>query len=586
MFKKSPKNCFKPVLHHTNGSTSSATGATILENEKHANGGPFLSYYNHFLLPQVAIVQSVDDGEYVPLPLHINHEPASASASASSSDEDVSTHNQNDRVYVSSSVYSHLCDIKEQIEKYQDAWDNIKKFTNPYEYIHTNISGNKTNISKLRPLSRSFYKMIEIIKNNNILSPYAHTVGSKPDNKMAITTFHLAEGPGGFIEAISYLRGLEYLRVLKEDAGGVHSSTDSSITSTGMTPPIQILKRNTELHDEVMKDLDQLKLSRRIFETQKAFQDNGSIGGRQITYGNDRYYGMTLINDDPICPGWKKTRVFLENHPNISIETGSDKTGNLISYDNFIHCARKYQNKMEIITADGGFDFSVDFNNQETMATQLILCEVFYALAMQKQGGTFILKIFDVFHKATVDILYLLCYYYNNVSITKPHTSRIANSEKYIVCQGFKISNSAKIIEQVSGLFSSLCSNERISSILPEDHDLYFLNKIEEMNAMVSFQQIENITSTLSIITNHRTVEKLDQYKKINVNKCIAWCDYYEIPYDIHHATIQSTNIFLHRTTTNTQSALSLAAGATGSQGVTAASVSVSVSVSVSLTAP
>jgi 23S rRNA U2552 (ribose-2'-O)-methylase RlmE/FtsJ len=544
MFKKSPKNCFKPVLPHTIGSTGSATSATIPENEKHVNGGLFLSYYNHFLLPQVAIIHSVDNGEYVPLPLHINHD---GSPPPSSSDEDVSTHNQYDQVYVSSSVYSHLCDIKEQIEKYQDAWDNIKKFTNPYEYIHTNISGNKTNISKLRPLSRSFYKMIEIIKNNNILSPYAHTVSSKPDNKMAITTFHLAEGPGGFIEAISYLRGLEYLRVLKEDAGSVvHSSTDSSITSTSMTPPIQILKRNTDLHDEVMKDLEQLKLSRRIFETQKAFHD-----GKQFTYGNDRYYGMTLINDDPICPGWKKTRTFLENHPNIIIESGSDKTGNLISFDNFIHCATKYRNKMEIITADGGFDFSVDFNNQETMATQLILCEVFYALAMQKQGGTFILKIFDVFHKATVDILYLLCYYYNNVSITKPHTSRIANSEKYIVCQGFKISNSAKIVEQVSSLFLSLCSNERITSILPQDHDLYFLNKIEEMNAMVSFQQIENITSTLSIITNHRNAEKLDQYKKINVNKCIAWCEYYEIPYHIHHATIQSTNIFLNKSITS-----------------------------------
>jgi hypothetical protein len=77
------------------------------------------------------------------------------------------------------------------------------------------------------------------------------------------------------------------------------------------------------------------------------------------------------------------------------------------------------------------------------------------------------------------------------------------------------------------------------------------LNKIEEMNAMVSFQQIENITSTLSIITNHRNAEKLDQYKKTNVNKCIAWCEYYEIPYHVHHATIQSTNIFLHRSMTS-----------------------------------
>ena len=554
MFKKSPKNCFKPVLHTNNTSSVNATNS---EHDMHKHTtGPFLSYYNHFLLPQVGIIQNVSNhtADYNVLPLNITHVSHSVSpcVSGAAAGAGAGAGDNQERVYVSSSVYSHLCDIKQQIEKYQDAWDNIKKFTNPYEYIHTNITGNKTNISRLRPLSRSFYKMIEIIKNNNILAQYNRNVVNKPDNKQAINTFHLAEGPGGFIEAISYLRGLEYIRAVKEEivTDAVGSGAPSS--SSELTPSVQILKRNTELHDEVMKDVERLKVSRRIFETQKVACETmaNGVGNTYtgISYGNDRYYGMTLINDDPICPGWKKTRIFLENHPNVIIETGSDKTGNLISFDNFIDCATKYRNKMEIITADGGFDFSVDFNNQENMATQLILCEVFYALAMQKQGGTFILKIFDVFHKATVDILYLLCYYYTNVSVMKPHTSRIANSEKYIVCQGFKIAHSGKIIEQISGIFSSLCSHERISSVLSQDHDLYFLNKIEEMNAMVSFQQIENITSTLSIITNHRNAEKLDQYKKTNVNKCIAWCEYYQIPYHIHHATIQSTNIFLHRT--------------------------------------
>ena len=543
MFKKSPKNCFKPVFHT---STPGTSGSSESDSHKHTNG-PFLSYYNHFLLPQVGIVKN-SSNEYIPLPITIDR----LSKNDSSSDTYQKQCNDKiDRVYVSSSVYSHLCDIKAQIEKYQDAWDNIKKFTNPYEYIHTNISGNKTNISKLRPLSRSFYKMIEIIKNHTFLSQLNHTIVPKPDTKMGINTFHLAEGPGGFIEAISYMRGQEFLRVMKEESTKSVTTSTACVNTILPDSSIQILKRNTELHDEVMKDLEQLRTSRRIFESQKITYDNSGSGGgnTQITYGNDRYYGMTLINDDPICPGWKKTRAFLENHPNVVIETGADKTGNLISLDNFMHCAAKYQNKMNIITADGGFDFSVDFNNQENMATQLILCEVFYALAMQKQGGTFILKIFDVFHKPTVDILYLLCYYYNSVSIMKPHTSRIANSEKYVVCQGFRIADSSKIVEQFSELFDSLSSSpERILSILPQDHDLYFLNKIEEMNAMVSFQQIENITSTLSIITNHRNTEKLDHYKKSNVNKCITWCEHYDIPYHVHHASIQSTNIFLNRT--------------------------------------
>jgi hypothetical protein len=149
MFKKSPKNCFKPVLPSAVCSSSSGVGGAGPEHETtelhKSNNGPILSYFNYFLLPQIDILLG-PDGDYAPLELRVLRD-------------------DNNHVYVSSSIYAHLCDIKHQIEKYQDTWDNIKKFTNPYEYIHSNITGNKTNISKLRPLSRSFYKMIEIIKN-------------------------------------------------------------------------------------------------------------------------------------------------------------------------------------------------------------------------------------------------------------------------------------------------------------------------------------------------------------------------------------------------------------------------------------
>ena len=52
---------------------------------------------------------------------------------------------------------------------------------------------------------------------------------------------------------------------------------------------------------------------------------------------------------------------------------------------------------MEVITGDGGFDFSIDFNNQEEQALRLIFTQVMYAISMQKYNGTFILKLFDTF---------------------------------------------------------------------------------------------------------------------------------------------------------------------------------------------
>jgi hypothetical protein len=58
--------------------------------------------------------------------------------------------------YISNSLFDFLSRFKKQIELSAEAWDTIKKYTNPYEFIHTIIPGSKLSVSKLKPLSRSF----------------------------------------------------------------------------------------------------------------------------------------------------------------------------------------------------------------------------------------------------------------------------------------------------------------------------------------------------------------------------------------------------------------------------------------------
>ena len=121
----------------------------------------------------------------------------------------------------------------------------------------------------------------------------------------------------------------------------------------------------------------------------------------------DRYIGMTLQDEvnDPTIPGWKKAELFLKQNPNVHIETGVDNTGNILSLPNLVGCKEAYGSSMDLITADGGFDFSTDFNNQETSIAKLLFAQTCFALTMQKQGGTFILKIFDCFMQHTSDCL-------------------------------------------------------------------------------------------------------------------------------------------------------------------------------------
>ncbi len=347
--------------------------------------------------------------------------------------------------YISQSLSEFLYEIKKKIETLEKDWDIFKKYTNPYEYIHTHLPYKKKCIANHNPLSRSYFKMIEILNTFHL------EMDSKP-----IRSFHLAEGPGGFIEALCKVRKCPY----------------------------------------------------------------------------DTYTGITIIDDNNTqnVPGWKKTKNFLSQNKNVLIEYGNDKTGNILSIDNFVYCKDKYGSSMDLITGDGGFDFSEDFNNQEINIAALLFAQIAYALCLQKKNGKFILKIFDSFTQHTVDLLYILSSFYEKVYVSKPYTSRYANSEKYIVCKGFLFDNSDNFYPYIHRAFEKMVNSKNtndkyyIHRFFNMPIPSFFLSKMEEINSILGQQQIENIHYTLSLIDNKHKQEKIDNIIKNNIQKCIYWC--------------------------------------------------------------
>jgi hypothetical protein len=214
---------------------------------------------------------------------------------------------------------------------------------------------------------------------------------------------------------------------------------------------------------------------------------------------------------------------------------------------NLIHCYKKYKGQFDLITGDGGFDFSVHYLSQEMVSASLIICQVSFAIALQKLGGTFIIKVFDTFSKVSLDILYLLSNIYETVHIVKPHTSRYANSEKYIICKNFRLDEKMRqelinslyklIVQMHVDKVTTMC----IHSLFPFDLPYYFTNKIEEYNAIFGQQQVENIGTTLNLIDNSK-YDKLEMIKKYNTQKCVTWCQQHKLDFN---ATIQPNNIFL-----------------------------------------
>jgi len=355
------------------------------------------------------------------------------------------------RVYINHSLHSYLSEIKKRIQERMIEWNDAKIYTNPYEFIHTNLNG-KISLTKIKPLSRSFYKLIEINK--------AYDINIK--TKKSIKSLHLAEGPGGFIESVRYIR---------------------------------------------------------------EYQNSDSI--------HDIYIGMSLISTNQTIPSWDKLYEKYHTDKRIVIEYGPHNDGDLFSVWNFEYMVSKYKNSIQFITADGGFDFSKNYNHQEVNVTRLLYVQIIYAVMCQQYDGTFVMKIFDMFTEATIDLLYLLSMFYDDINICKPKTSRYANSERYLVCRKFRFHQSDCFYTTFKRNLVLINENKlNISRFFQFDHHYFFIKQIENINSIFGQQQIENISSTFVFMDNIYSYDMIDSQKKNIIQRCIEWCERHNIPYN------------------------------------------------------
>ncbi len=347
-------------------------------------------------------------------------------------------------IYTNKTLRTYIHTIKREIDDCLVEWEKHKRKLNPYEYINTSFDSFTPSVCNYKPISRAFFKLLEILNTFSFVLP------------KEMNSFHLAEGPGGFIEAIQYYR------------------------------------KNPK----------------------------------------DNYYGMTLLDKKKDIPLWNKCeRSIMKSNPNIHIESG-DGTGNLYHVENLLYVRKHHEHTMDFITADGGFDYSIDFNNQEESSLHLIFSEICFAMMMQKKGGHFILKVFDTFRSSTIELIYLLTYLYEDVIISKPMTSRPANSEKYILCSRFKmVSNIEQIKDRICSIYTQVQSKP-YTSILQLELPNLFLSKIREINSIFGQSQISTILSVLTYISDDKKGEKLEQIKKSHIHKCIKWCKKNNV--DIH----------------------------------------------------
>jgi 23S rRNA U2552 (ribose-2'-O)-methylase RlmE/FtsJ len=133
----------------------------------------------------------------------------------------------------------YLEELRQSISEYDktplffnDNWEYYKKIVNPYELVYTQnkYSNFPQSVCILRPLSRSYFKMIELLE----IFKFFYNL-SAFEKSRGIRSAHTCEGPGGFIEALFDLAEKNRVRI----------SQSTAITLRPLLPNVPGWKRAT-----------------------------------------------------------------------------------------------------------------------------------------------------------------------------------------------------------------------------------------------------------------------------------------------------------------------------------------------------
>jgi 23S rRNA U2552 (ribose-2'-O)-methylase RlmE/FtsJ len=338
--------------------------------------------------------------------------------------------------------------LKQKITPYEDnhTWEKVKKLSNPYELVYTNEAPHfPPSLALQKPLSRSYFKMIEMLEISQFFDKIPKTLQN-------LRSAHVAEGPGGFIEA---------------------------------------------------------------------FLDRAETNRKKVA----KSFGMTLKPNGSNIPGWRRAHTFLQKHPEIVIHYGTDGTGDIYKTSNQESFIELCTPKVNLYTADGGFDFSQDYSTQEKDVYPLLISSALIGLQCLQPEGLFVMKLFDIFGEPTHFLIRQITYCFKDWILYKPATSRPCNSERYLICRGFK-----RCIPEVLQTLVSMKTSISERGEYPTSDTIAWTD-----------EEKAYLETHLKTFTEHQTKIILDSFQLIqhtlstfswnkHIHAAQKWCNSFRIP--------------------------------------------------------
>jgi hypothetical protein len=111
--------------------------------------------------------------------------------------------------------------------------------------------------------------------------------------------------------------------------------------------------------------------------------------------------------------------------------------GDVLKEKNQLHICHRIGAKIDLYTSDLGFNIGDDYEAQEEKHTIYNAGQILSGLLTLKRGGHLVIKQYTFFETLSINLLYILSTFFEQMYICKPQTSRDINSEIYIVGKSF-----------------------------------------------------------------------------------------------------------------------------------------------------
>jgi hypothetical protein len=253
---------------------------------------------------------------------------------------------------------------------------------------------------------------------------------------------------------------------------------------------------------------------------------------------------ISKINIANFTPNFTSTNYLL----NMLREDNEDVTINeLFNFD--VLCEKYVKNTVSIKIDLMIFEFKDEDYIDVKQYIKNILLTFYIIVKYQANNGTCIIKVDNIFYKVIIDVILMLTGIYRKVYLIKPSISKITKGERYIICSeiDYDLLNRTNLFQQLEEKVKDYLINTtipvHIHSFLKNEVPYYFLNKIEESNAVIGQQQLESYDQIINIFKNKNKEDKIESLKRNHIQKCIQWCEKNQIP---HNKFTDKINIFLN----------------------------------------